>query len=223
MVQNIPGILVVPNKINSKDKLNFELWISQGTPSNPFFFSNPTIRKAIEEFPRHTSLRSTQLGELNYSFFSEKRVESLFGKDSVERIKEWRAKNKLGEKPVYEYEYFPYHSKSVKNINIIQEDRAYFSNKGIALFAERIALRELLKLAPNAVLLPSNYMTDLRINQLKRRGMKITQSRQLLSAREVFQVINKHIGEYRIKNRPKLPVQRLAVALKNGRKLRKRK
>lgn len=223
MVQNIPGILIVPRKTNSVEKLAFELWMSYGTSANPFFFSNPAIRKAIETYPRHSSSQSTQLGELSYLLHSEKLIESLLGKKVVEKNKQWRVENNLGEKPVYGYEYFPYDAELEKNKAVVGKDRTHFSNKGIALFAERIALRELLRLAPNAVLLPSLWMTDMRINQLKRRGMEITRAKQLLSAREVFQAINKHIHDYRVRERLDLSSQRLAVAVKSGRKLRKRK
>lgn len=218
MVQNIPGILIVPKKTNSAEKLTFELWITQNSSSNPFFFSNPSIREAISNFPKHGPMQSTRLGDLEYSLNSDKYFESLFGKLSekelVEKKEKWMAQHRYKDKPVYVYEYFPYLSK---------DERIHFEKRGVALFAEKIALRELLKVSPNAAISPYLWMTDFRMTQLEGRGVKIKSSKQIFSAREVLQTINKHIREYRIKKRPNLSSQRLAVAMKSGRKLRKRK
>ncbi|MFA5125964.1 MAG: hypothetical protein WC462_03095 [archaeon] len=219
MVQNVPGFLVVPKKTNSLERIEFDIWITRGNTANPFFFTNPSARKAIEKFPRHGSLRSTHLGALSYLLNSDEAIQRLMGKEAVERMKEWRIENKLGDKPAYCYEFFPYHSRYEED-EFKGTNRKFFENKGIALNAERIALREILKVSPKAVLVPSLWMTELREDQLKRRGMKITSSKQILSARQILRAINHHIKEYRIKNRPRSSAERFAIALKARKRIR---
>ncbi|MEK6958837.1 MAG: hypothetical protein AABW59_02210 [archaeon] len=210
MVQKVPGFLVVPKKGNSLKNLEFDIWVTQGLAANPFFFTSPTAREAISKFPKANSLKSTHLGEISY--FSAGEVP-----------KEIEIKYKTKGNPVYLYEMYPYLSNMDRDRGAVHEDRFFFENKGIALNLERIALRELLKVSPKAHLAPSGFFSELREEQLVRRGMKVTSARQMFSARQMLQVINQRIGAYRIKNRLKTPSNAMAFALENKRKIRKRR
>jgi hypothetical protein len=221
MIKKVEGILVVPKKTNSAKKLDFDIWVTTSSPSNPFFFSNPAIREAISSFSSHGALRSTQLGELNY--FKPEFSELVVGKKIMDKISGQRLGVELKEKPVYMYDFLPFQSEFVQSFSERSKDKFYFEKKGISLFAERIALRELLKVAPNAILVPHLGMTNPRMNQLKNRGMKIERVSQIISAREMLQAITRHIREHRIKNRPKSSTQRLIFALNSGKKLRRRR
>ena len=224
MPQKVAGFLVVPKKTNSAKRLGFDIWVTTGSRANPFFFTSAIARDAISRFPGYDSSRSTHLGEMDYLLHSDELILSLMGKKALERVNKWRVEHKLSGKPVYGYEFFPYQSQFEKNeFNRLVRDKKIFEKKGIALHAERIALRELLKVAPKAVLVPSLYMTDPRMNQLSRRGMKITGANQALSARQVLQVINQKLREVKSKTKFKSPQEKLADVLRTRKRLRQRR
>ena len=208
--EKVPGFLVVPNKNNSEKSLAFDIWITEGSVSNPFFFTSPATREAISKFPRHAAARSTHIGEINYSFAGE----------LSEKMKQ---KYKTKNNPVFLYELFPYLSHMERNEGVRNQDRFFFENKGIAINLERITLRELLKVSPKAYLAPTGFFSDLRESQLTRRGMKVTSARQMFSARQSLQAINRHIKQYKIKNRPSFPSVRLISAQMANKKIRVRR
>ncbi|MFA6065301.1 MAG: hypothetical protein WCW44_06065 [archaeon] len=229
MVEKVPGFLVVPQKSNTSSKLDFDIWMTRGSVSNPFFFTNPSMQEAISRFSSNrfstdVAAHSTHLGQVSYHSYSDEELIALVGKNGLERINQMRVNDKLMGKPLFVYEFFPFQSHFEKNESSrVYGDQHYFEKKGIALNVERIALRELLKVSPKAMLVPSLWMTDDRMNQLKRRGMKIERSKQVISARQVLQGINHYSKVRKVRARPPSPVQRLGLALKAGKKIRVRR
>jgi hypothetical protein len=209
-LEKVPGFLVVPNKNNSEKSLVFDIWITEGSISSPFFFTSPSAREAISKFPSHGLARSTHIGEINYSFAGE----------LSEKMKQ---KYKTKNNPVFLYELFPYLSHMERNEGIRNQDRFFFENKGIALNLERITLRELLKVSPKAYLAPTGFFSELRESQLIRRGMNVTSARQMFSARQSLQAINRHIKQHKIKNRLSFPNARLRLAQEANKRLRVRR
>ncbi|MEK6958854.1 MAG: hypothetical protein AABW59_02295 [archaeon] len=224
MIQKEPGFRVVPGKKNSVDKMVFDVWITFGSRADPFFFTSPLAREAIQNFPKHSPLQSTNIGEVSYSLLSEEYADEVYGKRGSKFRQDFREKHGLGDKPAYIYEFFPYNSPLARlSPTAANKERSYFRKRGIALNVERIALRELLKVSPRAMLVPSLYMTGPRVKQLRRRGMDITGSNQILSARNVLEVLNKHKKEYKVEHRIPTPKKRMAFALKAKMKLRRKR
>jgi hypothetical protein len=194
-MEKVMGFRLVPKKTNSSTKLHFDVWITQASPAEGLFYTSPAARRAISKFSADTNVNK-KTGSITYT----------------------KSKSRLKREPIYSYLFFPFTEPFIDTGNERETKLKIFEKQGIALNLERIALRELLKVSPNAVLYPAYGVTEHRKRQMANRGINAV---KLLDAQEVYTNILSNIRRFRKTKRITLPQARKAFAMQNGLKLRK--
>jgi hypothetical protein len=165
----VAGFLLVPSKDNTEKNINFDVWISERDPRSKLFFTNPSVREAINSFREYKKGISVNMGYYQFS----------------------RHPSSTQREPVYEYSLSPY-------INTIgKKDRErrgqeHFKSKGIAINLEKMVLEELLKISPKAYLTPFMHRSTARIEQFRKHGINL-RSRGGVYAKDLHKAICKVI------------------------------
>ncbi|VVB76020.1 Uncharacterised protein [uncultured archaeon] len=201
--QKVLGFLIKPQKANTREKMDFDVLLTRGNISDPFFFTSPKVREVLGA----QSLRSA--GPQNAGLLSFQ-----YSGMVSERVWEKHGATKSG--PLYLSYIYPFE-------HVDEWEAKQFKNMGVGLHLERIITRELIRAEPSALISPLFIASDEYAGKLTKRGVRIKQSRFIIPAKRMLQLINQHIREYKINNRPRYTTDRMAIAMKMGKKLRKRR